>query len=331
MNSLKSSRDYYFDNLKYILILFVVIGHTIEPIIVSSHTLSTLYKFFYFFHMPLFVFISGYFSKNLNSKDYAKKTISNILVPYLIFQTLYSSMHYLIYKDVFYGFFSPYWIMWYLFCLNFWKIILPFVTKIKYNIILFFTLGIMVGYMTDAGYHASIQRIFAFFPYFLLGYYFERKYLEKLFNLSVRLISLVILFTSLLLIYFYGQNIQIQWLTMPIPYQDFNHIEWYAGLFRALVYCVSITISICILSLIPNRKLLYISEAGKRTLYIYLYHGFLILYLKSTDFYFQINTKFEKVGLIILGMVITFMLSLKIIETITKPIVSPNLDKFFKH
>src|SRR4051812_17242655 len=96
--SLSNSRDHYFDNAKFILILLVVVGHTIEPLIGKSPSLKSIYMFLYFFHMPLFIFISGYFSKNLSSGDYAKKVISKLLIPYLIFETAYSLFDYFIFK-----------------------------------------------------------------------------------------------------------------------------------------------------------------------------------------------------------------------------------------
>ena len=52
-------REYKFDNLKILLILLVVLGHIIEPF----YKLNTLYLIIYAFHMPVFVYISGYFAK----------------------------------------------------------------------------------------------------------------------------------------------------------------------------------------------------------------------------------------------------------------------------
>lgn len=65
-------RDYYFDNLKFILIIFVVVGYTIEPLIQTSSKLKILYSFIYAFHMPLFILVSGYFSKEYMNYDIQK-------------------------------------------------------------------------------------------------------------------------------------------------------------------------------------------------------------------------------------------------------------------
>lgn len=53
-------RDYLIDNLKVILMFAVVFGHTIEYYINQDDTLKSMYMYIYIFHMPLFIFISGY-------------------------------------------------------------------------------------------------------------------------------------------------------------------------------------------------------------------------------------------------------------------------------
>ena len=50
-------RNPYWDTLKAMLIVLVVLGHTGTAM--GNKWLSVIYAF----HMPLFIFISGYFSK----------------------------------------------------------------------------------------------------------------------------------------------------------------------------------------------------------------------------------------------------------------------------
>lgn len=63
METVKKERDYLFDNYKVFLIFLVVIGHFIEPSYTNNEFLYTLKWFIFSFHMPAFIFISGYFSK----------------------------------------------------------------------------------------------------------------------------------------------------------------------------------------------------------------------------------------------------------------------------
>lgn len=53
-------RDRIIDTIKYILILFVVIGHSLPKFIGGKKLFTHLMSGIYLFHMPLFVMISGY-------------------------------------------------------------------------------------------------------------------------------------------------------------------------------------------------------------------------------------------------------------------------------
>ena len=58
----------YFDNLKGVLIILVVIGHLLEPCArLGSEGLAgfRVLDFIYMFHMPLFIFVTGLFSKGV--------------------------------------------------------------------------------------------------------------------------------------------------------------------------------------------------------------------------------------------------------------------------
>ena len=52
-------RVYKFDNLKLLLIVLVIFGHILEFVPNSMDK----YIFIYTFHMPCFMFVTGYFAK----------------------------------------------------------------------------------------------------------------------------------------------------------------------------------------------------------------------------------------------------------------------------
>jgi len=69
----------WIDVFKGIGILAVVLGHC-SP--------DSLAKYIYWFHMPLFFFISGYLYQPITSKDFLKKKTLRLLVPYAVFLVL---------------------------------------------------------------------------------------------------------------------------------------------------------------------------------------------------------------------------------------------------
>lgn len=77
------------NNLKGILIILVVVGHfgqTISNLLppdIAYVGYGTI-LFIYIFHMPLFMFVSGYLSKNAEKRR--KMAFQGLFVPYIVYQ-----------------------------------------------------------------------------------------------------------------------------------------------------------------------------------------------------------------------------------------------------
>ena len=82
-------RDYFFDNARAVLIFLVVFGHLLQPYTTEDKYLSALYLLIYSFHMPTFLFISGYFAKNLDKPHYLEKLRRNYLYHMSFFRILF--------------------------------------------------------------------------------------------------------------------------------------------------------------------------------------------------------------------------------------------------
>ena len=86
MESKNRQRDYLFDNYKVLLIILVIIGHFTEPSYRNNDFLYTLKWLIVSFHMPAFIFISGYFSKR--ELTFAK-LFQKLVIPYLIYDSIF--------------------------------------------------------------------------------------------------------------------------------------------------------------------------------------------------------------------------------------------------
>ena len=138
---LMKTRDYQLDNIKGLMIYLVVVGHVLVQLYPGGLNGDILIRLFYCviysFHMPVFVFISGYFSKRAGDyASYAKKVTNGCLLPYLIFNfaygVLYSlpSHNYMKIIDIL----SPKWTLWFFLSLFF----LP---ALRASFFLFFSLS----------------------------------------------------------------------------------------------------------------------------------------------------------------------------------------------
>ena len=56
-------RDHLFDNIKALMLFLVPLGHTLDVFIADGNVEEILMKYIYLFHMPIFAFVTGYFTK----------------------------------------------------------------------------------------------------------------------------------------------------------------------------------------------------------------------------------------------------------------------------
>lgn len=130
---MNKERDYFFDNLKAVLIFLVVLGHFLLPIHGES-VLVVVKRLIYVFHMPLFVFVSGYFAKKIyKNGQYNFKKILYLIKAYIIFviaiQIVYALCGFRDFSEI--NFFSQSGAPWYLFAMIVWYLTIPVIRKYK--------------------------------------------------------------------------------------------------------------------------------------------------------------------------------------------------------
>ena len=278
---IQMKRDNKFDSLKGIMILLVLFCHYIEkmyPAWQDDSITRYLYYFVYLFHMPVFIFISGYFSKKNNSDDYYKKTISNCLIPYVLFNLLYclvssrgdivNSLLQLPY---------PQWTLWFLLSLFLWRLLLRPVSMFRGAFLLSILLSLYIGF-TEMGNFLSLARTFSFFPYFLAGYLIPEQAIEKVRSLNKAVILILFAFAviSLLLIQKLGVSISALYMSTPYMYLGMSGMASVGVRIFLLV-----TGFICIMGFIAlaPEKYSFLSLFGKNSVLIYLVHSGIIRFL----------------------------------------------------
>lgn len=76
-----------------------------------------------------------------------------------------------------------------------------------------------------------------------------------------------------------------------------------ATFFRFLFIIVGLLISICIINLVSNNRINFISEEGKNTLVYYLFHGILVKVIFFYVFLYNIKYSFTFIILIFISIV----------------------------
>jgi len=332
-------RDSFFDNLKGILMILVLIGHFGGDNTRSNIYLQTIEVFIYLFHMPLFVFVSGYFSKNLEKNN--KNSFKNIFLLYVVFQILWGVWTFIFHGDITY-FQRPFYpgpLLWYILALFVWKKFLPDILKIKHNfllsIILYILSTFLLGLNTVEG---ALGRIIAFLPYFLLGYYIDKSKIEKIKNYKYnKIISIIVILIFIILSYFFIKYSGIDFdqiiniLCHRILVYDITSGIVIGTIINILIIPISIILGLAIICLVPSKNKI-LSHIGENTLPIYLCHPYFqevarhILYTNII-----IKNDFLNYGVsIFIAIIIMFILSSKFFTNIFNIVIKKINDVVFK-
>ncbi|HEX6594013.1 MAG TPA: acyltransferase family protein [Bacillota bacterium] len=313
-------RNAYFDNAKVLLIFLVVFGHMIQPFTGESSGIDTLYMWIYTFHMPAFIFLSGFFAKGSGNKQYIMNLAKKLLLPYLIFQSIYTIYYFFIGKsDWQAGIFYPHWSLWFLFSLFCWHMLLYWFKKIPpvIGVTIAILIGLIVGYFDEIGHTFSLSRTFVFFPFFLLGYWLKKDHVMLLKKKTMKVTALIIMVVVAIGIYV-APDFNSGWLLASKSYGTLG-LEEYGGLARLLVYVTSTLMAMSILAWVPTARG-RLTILGSRTLYVYLLHGFFIQYFRETNL-FAVDHIFDLFGLGALSALIVLLLSSKPVLGIWQPFV----------
>ena len=316
-----SERNHKLDSLKGFLIITVVLGHILGD---GSQDVLNKYcrMFIYTFHMPLFILISGYFTKIKDNTIAFWKGLLNIATPLCVFQIISVLLIYLnngtINKSML---IIPYWTLWYLLSLIFWKIILQYSSQRLLNQpLLYMIIAIVVSVFSGLFPFErilSIQRTLNFFPFFLFGFYLKTKKIifpnlkwEKLVYVCLIIVNLILILFDL---YPEKQSILLKgadsYTISDIPAKFY------------MIICAFI-VSISFFKIFKENKML--AHIGQDSIFYYLYHGLIIEFiLQPIIIYYGLPNSFFCMLLytiIILGMIF-IMCKMKLFRKIVNPFI----------
>lgn len=235
--------------------------------------------------MPLFVFISGYFSKNLEKRR--KAAFEGLLISYLLAQivigltVLVTDRNLNILRNPLFASYGT----WYLIALYIWRTLMPDLVKIKrlmvFTILAFFA----TPFFWRMGNTLGLQRTVGFFCFFLMGYYCSEKdvlkavRIPKVLCIGIYLIELVVLYicfdivgvphVPVFMIFAHGYTI----------FKELWQIPFIAGGY-VVAFILAIFNSILFINLFftdsSGKGMNYLSKIGEDTMLLYMTHLALI-------------------------------------------------------
>lgn len=319
---MNKSRDSYFDNAKFLLIFLVVFGHILRSFINDNEFMLYLYKFIYTFHMPAFILVSGYFAKGFKRSGYVKKLAVKLIIPYLIFQSIYSVFYYVVQDESMTNVnpIDPQWSLWFLVSLFFWNLLLYPFTKLPKHWALFVSCGaaVLIGYIDFISSTLSLSRTFVFLPMFLVGFYLNKEHFDLLRSARGKQIAAVVLASVFVICW--GVDFDYSWLFGSKPYSSFGDVTLISGLTRIGWYVLSFAATFSFLALVPQKRYFF-TKWGTRTFYVYLLHGFIIKTLRQIGLEDGLTNYQNLVMLLILTAALTSILSSNFVKTVAQPFI----------
>ncbi len=334
---MEKERIYYWDNLKALLIFLVVLGHFLIPIFREGKSVELVYFFIYLFHMPAFVFVSGYFSRN-----YLKKEVPQInkLIGFLILFVIYKILLWAVSsilagKAANFELFSEDSAPWYLLCMFFWYIYLPVFAKFKPAVSIGFAVifGMLIRLDSSVGIFLSFSRFAVFLPFFLAGYYFKDDIIKKLTTAKMRIVSVIFLILIVFAIY-YNLDFIAKYQTIIYgshPYALMNISGIKAVALNGMWYFFAIVITLAVMCIVPKRKTI-VSYIGSRTLAIYIIHRL----IRQIFEHYNLYQYFMKSGIeliifcVIVSAIITFIFSGKRLSKLFQKAFQINYDRLLR-
>lgn len=324
------------DILKFTMVFLVVLGHFADCYVDSSVQMKGLFLFIYTFHMPVFIFVCGLFSKRaINEND--KSRIFGYLFMYVFLKFFIFFIKIIIGQKPSLSIFREGGLPWFMLALSAFIVITIFVKDFSPVYVLSFSilLACISGYDSQIDSFLSLSRIIVFYPFFYLGYISDRKKVEEFCDGKKQKICAGIILVIFTFVVFCFTD-DLYWLRPLItgvnPFSTLGEQKQNGLIIRLIYYIVSGLVTCSVIVLAPNKcKFDFIVKSGQRTLAVYSFHYmfiYILYYCFDCKSYFdRIFGDFSIIVPIVLSLIVTLFLSLKIFSVLLNYIVNPPIKK----
>jgi len=269
-------RDPFFDNAKFLAILLVAIGHFWEPIKGGNRALEGAYIAIYTFHMPVFILISGYFSRGFTLTGHrSKRLITSIALPYVVFETAYS-----LFERHLGGnpaqpisLLDPIYLTWFLCVLFIWRLTTPIWRIVRWPVPLSLAIAILASLSPSIGNDLDMQRLLQFLPYFVVGLSLESAHLQLLRQRFIRIASILVACFALTLSWWVTPRMHTAWVYRRDSAPELDAPWWVGPVMTLAMFACAMLLTACFFAWVPCRRT-WFTTLGSGTLYGYLLHGF---------------------------------------------------------
>lgn len=324
----------FWDNARYACIVLVVLGHAIQRLTYDSDIALAAYLALYAFHMPAFAIISGYFSKSGSpTRVQMARVITDILLPYVIFEFLWTLTKFLVEGQADPNFTKPSWTLWFLLALGIFRLVLPYLALLRWPLLWTVIISVGVGYLPNVDSTFSLSRTLGLLPFFTLGWWLrDRDIVARLRLLDrrpwwIRPVSVLILggaaFVAWHWIELWRQIDLRHWLFYEDAYSDLGGEQWWAGGVRIALMLLAVLLSAAFFVLIP-RGTYWWTRFGQYTMYVFLLHSFVLYPFRESGALRDLDPTWLWLPLVtLLSVALALALATKPVRRLFRPLVEP--------
>ncbi|MFI6337737.1 acyltransferase family protein [Streptomyces sp. NPDC050535] len=326
------SRDPWWDNARFTSATLIVVLHTVGSIMSRVEVLHAFHIASWAFRVPAFVMLAGVFSSAgpLSSRN-LRSLLQSIALPALMFSLLFSVENYWLGSKFVLHVVQLPWTLWFLMSLFCWRLLLPLVVQLRYPLIITTGIALAVGYIDEFGLPFSASRTLVYLPLFYLGWRIGQGHLNAWFTSRWSLpVAVSGLLASCAVGWLWHKDIKGNWLSMRHHYTAADPLSLeFAWAIRLAVLATAAALVLCMLRLIPRRRLPLISAMGAGGFTIYLLHPLVILPLREQDWISRVNTRVEIVALVLCAIALAMILGSAPVRRLVQPLTRPPVGWLF--
>lgn len=303
-------REYLFSNFKAFLIITVVFGHFVQCM--SDSVLRDFLMFYiYSFHMPAFIFVSGYFSKNVEKGN--RTAFEKYFIPFLYMSVIYIIINAVISHSMYVRFIVPVFAAWYVLVIFYYKLIMKWISKIPAKIVFpcSVIIAMLAGLVPFIGASFCLQRTLSFFPLFLAGYYLKKEQIAWLKSKVSAIVAAVLLvvIAAVYIGYVLVFHFDYQPFLCNTPFTHYGFSWWQGMLFRLFLIAISLVFTFLFLILFQEKKYRF-SYIGDNTMSVYALHCIGYLIVKKTGLLANMSVTLALIVSLVLTAVVVLVLSI---------------------
>ncbi len=267
----EKSRIWLLSNMKALLIWLVVFGHFLPHMDGLGAVRYQIRVFIWMFHMPAFLFISGFLSKNL--EKCRTNAVRQRLFPYILLVLIIGISRWaFLGKPFAIGLVQPALSAWYFLVLFWYAVFTVDLVKFRWCYPLVCVLALGMGCYGQVGSAYAAGKAFAFLPFYLAGFYCTEEMLLRLKKLP-KLLALPALVLAVGIALWLGrQDVDaVVMLSMRDSYAKLGLDDGW-GIFLRLAGYLGAALMIFVLVQISCARKTAYSYIGDNTLVIYSFH-----------------------------------------------------------